>query len=562
MKYLVDFVDSVTEQQIGDYLQANGLTQVKSYDNFAKVVLVEGENPPPATELIERVAVDDPNGISLLEFVDVIESTVTSTDTISVDDDKQWWKVASLDKLDWNLPTQDIPRRGLKTTIYLVDSGVDTSHPDLVDAGVVNLHAFNGNFTDTKGHGTALASVMVGKTCGIANSTVKSVKIFDANQPTLLSDLIGAMDAIITDYLASGGKPSIANMSWTIAKNEYVENKINAMINYGITIICAAGNSGAAIKDITPASMINVIKVGSYNKDLGPSNFSNYVDGSIISYTAGTVNVPDTLSLFGWAPGEAIWAAGLNGTYGYTAGTSIAAAIASATLAYNQDSRLTGDNNTVTLDPTKYAQSLTGLAFFENLFTRKNILLLTSEYASCKNVISTVHVSSMINSLDLSGPSMAFVIKYNSYYKTQIFDSYKYSSITYNGLPPGLSLSNGYLVGNWITEDTSPMQYVVTGTLSGPGVESLPITMTLTGYNDLQSLNDANLYYHADNPVVQINLTADAYCTDKTPCTDYPYMCNAACTDLYPSVPGGECGAATKDPDCCCLCYAQPGCIA
>ena len=88
---------------------------------------------------------------------------------------------------DWhrrriNTPTLPIrnfylPRNtGSGSVIYLVDFGVDSAHPELSNSNIVNLWSYNQDFSDPLGHGTSMASVIVGSTLGVVpDAELKSV---------------------------------------------------------------------------------------------------------------------------------------------------------------------------------------------------------------------------------------------------------------------------------------------------------------------------------------------------------------------------------------------------
>lgn len=338
-RYLIDFKNDTSTEQVTEYLQSIGATILKEYDAFESVYLVEAPISPIDSTIIEHIIHDDDNPIQLLNTVIVADQnfgkvvTDGSVPLISVpNDEKNWWKFYSLVDPDLDAPVYQTNRRGLGTVIYLLDSGIDISHPEFEGADVQNLFSFNNNFTDNKGHGTALASVMIGKTCGMTNATVKSVKIFDASMSTKQSDIIAALDAIYQDYKSTNEDHYIVNASWSIEKNIFIENKIRQLMDFGVFFVVAAGNSGKPISDVTPASMPEVLTIGAYNNELKPSDFTDYAGFSEISYTPGATNFNE---LDGFAPGEMIWAAKLGGGYGYVAGTSISAAIQSSALAYN-----------------------------------------------------------------------------------------------------------------------------------------------------------------------------------------------------------------------------------
>jgi Subtilase family len=337
MRFLLDFKNGTSQQDINTYLSTNGCTVVQEWDNFDKVYLVETNNTPPADSILERITEEVPLKIKPLTAVEINPYFQCHEDpnkpkiTISTSDDKDWWKNYSYMTPRFELPEYEISRLGQNITIYLMDSGILKTHTEFSEANIIDLYTVTpGDFSDNSGHGTALASVMVGKTCGITAATLKNVKIFNPNHNTLQSEFLTALDSIINDHV--DGQFSICNCSWIIEKNEWVEHKLQILNNEGVFIIAAAGNQGTSIEDVTPASMFEALTVGAYNKNLVPCDFSNYTGGSAISVTENQVNHGE---LDGWAPGEEIWAATLDGGYAYTAGTSMATAIVSACTAAN-----------------------------------------------------------------------------------------------------------------------------------------------------------------------------------------------------------------------------------
>jgi len=341
MKFLIDFKADTLDADISAYLQQHGCTVLKEWDNFDKIFLVEADQMPPESAIIDRVTEENHLAIRPLDVIPLNPYFGTHRDpnkesiNIDVNDTKDWWKNYSRNQPEFTSPTAIIKRLGQSISVYVMDSGIEASHPEFIDANITNIYSVTpGDFSDNKGHGTAIASVIVGKTCGITEAKLKIVKIFDPNHATTEHEFLDALEAIINDHV--DGTYSVLNASWSIPKNAWVENKLRVLEDEGVFIIAAAGNNGTSIEDVTPAGMIDVITVGAYNKDLKPCDFSNYTGGSTISVTGGQTNHGE---LDGWAPGEEIWAAGLNGTYGYVAGTSIAAATGSAILACNLASR-------------------------------------------------------------------------------------------------------------------------------------------------------------------------------------------------------------------------------
>jgi subtilisin family serine protease len=351
MNYLLDFANHLTDQEIQEYMINHGFVALNSYDHFKNIILVSSEIEPVKDDFVIEVVADNSNPLQLLSLdINIIDNAVPGS--FNIDDQKNWWKVASLDQIDFDEENVDYFVRGFDSTVYIVDSGIDDSHSEFVGRNITNLYSFTGEFSDTRGHGTAIASLISGVTCGLTGANLKIVKIFDNTRSILQSELLSALDSIASDYVAGGKMPSVVNMSWGIARNDYINAKIQSLCELGLFVVAAAGNSGMPISDITPASIPDVLTVGSYGQSLTPSNFSNYTDPSIISYATSETN---NGALDGWAPGEQIWHAGLNGTYGYSAGTSLSAAIASGAVAYNL-SFYTGSDVEITADACNYAR--------------------------------------------------------------------------------------------------------------------------------------------------------------------------------------------------------------
>ena len=393
MQFLIDFYNSASDSAITSYLQNNGCTVLKQWNNYDKVFLVESSSIPPSDPLIERIIEENPLKIKPLDVLNINPYVMTHADpnepsiTVTVNDDKDWWKNYSYIQPVFDQPSMTISRLGRGITVYLMDSGIQTSHPEFSEANIVNLYTVTPNdYNDYRGHGTALASVIVGKTCGITSATLKNVKIYDQNHQTLQSEFLDALDAIITDHVDNTF--SVLNCSWIIEKNEWVEHKLRILQDEGVFVIAAAGNQGTTIEDVTPASMLEVITVGAYNQQLTPCDFSNYTGTeSSISVTAGSTNHGE---LDGWAPGENIYTATIDGSYGYCSGTSIATAISSAILASNLH-YFANPDGTRSLHYENLNISTAVFGSNSWLFARPGVLELTDpKYSNSSQVMATL----------------------------------------------------------------------------------------------------------------------------------------------------------------------------
>ena len=342
MKFIIDFIDTSTQAEVDAYLTEHQCTLIGSFSSFNKVFHVEAALQPPVTDLITEIVSDHIDALKLLTVIPFTQelSTASPDTVIDIHADKDWWKTYSMQNIDFTSNTMTVPRYGLKTNLYMVDSGIDASHPEFIGKDITNVYSVTGEFSDTTGHGTALSSVAIGTTCGLTDASLKIVKIFDKGRPILQSELLYAFDAIIQDMQTSANRVSVINLSWSIAKNPYIESKLAYILAAGGIIVASAGNSGLPIADVTPASMPGVLAIGSYSVNFVPSSFTDYTGA--INQSPGAVN---SGQLSSWAPGENIWVATLDGTEAFAGGTSISAAIYSASICYNFSQYLTGTGN-------------------------------------------------------------------------------------------------------------------------------------------------------------------------------------------------------------------------
>lgn len=399
MRYLIDFINNATNEEINNYLSENGYTVVKQWNNFDKVYLVDGANVPPASSLVERY--EEENTIALTPHAyDFICNPYHQTHSdpaqqdivINTNDEKDWWKNFSYHQPKFEEETYTIKRLGDNITVYIMDSGIQRDHLEFVEADINLLYTVTPNdFADHNGHGTALAGIIVGKTCGITNAKVQVVKIFDQNHSTTQSEFLDALDAILENHVDNTF--GVINCSWSIPKNEWIEHKLALAVAEGMYVIAAAGNTGQPIDNVTPASMMEALTVGAYDQNLEPCNFSDYTG------PAPTGNdLTNHGELDGWAPGVQIWSAVLNSTCGYFSGTSMSAAITSAVVITNLS--WLADENGQRYKPYESRQlstisdNIDGQVF--TAFRREDLLdLQDPKYANSKNRIATIFDSSL-----------------------------------------------------------------------------------------------------------------------------------------------------------------------
>ena len=195
-------------------------------------------------------------------------------------------------------------------TIAVIDSGVDLSHPDLVDKVLQGYDFIENDPTpqDEYGHGTHVSGIAAASTnngSGVSGvswgAQILPVRVLDSHgngdYSTLAAGIIWAVDhgAQILN-LSLGG----------ISPNTTLLKAVNYAYERGVMIIASSGNDGSGNLRY-PARYPVVVAVGSTNSLDQRSGYSNYGSG---------------LDLM--APGETIYSSDPGG-YAYRTGTSMSA---------------------------------------------------------------------------------------------------------------------------------------------------------------------------------------------------------------------------------------------
>ncbi|ANU13991.1 hypothetical protein B481_0997 [Planococcus halocryophilus Or1] len=168
--------------------------------------------------------------------------------------------------------------KGVK--IAIIDSGINSKHPDLKVAGGVSKVENSSAFTDGNGHGTHVAGVIGAQnnsigTVGVApDSLIYSVKVLSANGVGTLEGVVAGIQWAINQ------KVDIINMSLTTINDDKALRDITQKAyEAGIVVIAASGNErekGLYNDVLYPARFSSVIAVGSVSKLNKLSYFSNY----------------------------------------------------------------------------------------------------------------------------------------------------------------------------------------------------------------------------------------------------------------------------------------------
>jgi len=197
--------------------------------------------------------------------------------------------------------------------VYIIDTGVDTTHHDLNVIKHVNFAA--GPNADCHGHGTHVAGTVAAKddvndVVGVApGAKITAVKVLGCNGSGTYSGVIKGVDWVT----ANAVDPAIANMSLGGGASSSVDQAVRNSANSGVFYSIAAGNSGASACNSSPAragagtnnGIMTTAATDSSNREASWSNYGSCVDI--------------------WAPGVSILSTRRGGGTTTMSGTSMAA---------------------------------------------------------------------------------------------------------------------------------------------------------------------------------------------------------------------------------------------
>ncbi|KAJ9074870.1 proteinase B [Entomophthora muscae] len=179
---------------------------------------------------------------------------------------------------------------GEGVTVYIVDSGINITHPDFEGRASHGKTFYGDDDLDWTGHGTFVAGLVGSKTFGTAKKAkLVAVKIFDSQGNSTGSSAIAAID-----WVVENAKPgySILNLSIGAARSRALNDAVDAAIRNNIAVVVAAGNENVDACTRSPASSKRVITVGSIGPDDIRSNFTSY--GSCVDIFAPGERLPST----------------------------------------------------------------------------------------------------------------------------------------------------------------------------------------------------------------------------------------------------------------------------
>ncbi|MGZ8413991.1 MAG: S8 family peptidase [Gemmatirosa sp.] len=190
---------------------------------------------------------------------------------------------------------------GAGVRVYIIDTGINTTHDDFGGRAAISYDATGGNGVDCNGHGTHVAGTVGGARWGVAKGALlRAVRVFTCSGSSATSTIIAGVDWVRLNHV----KPAVANLSLGGGLSTATNTAVTNLVNAGVFVAVAAGNSNANACTTSPASASAVTTVASSTTADAKSSFSNYgscVDlyapgSSITSAWIGSRTATNTIS--------------------------------------------------------------------------------------------------------------------------------------------------------------------------------------------------------------------------------------------------------------------------
>ena len=271
---------------------------------------ITGQSYVPNVDLedVERIGknvftVDLPEAVSESEAIEIAVALEKSpqvkivepdypilmaTSDVTITQDTSATGLWGLDRIDQRSSTLNgtykYDSTGMGVNAYVIDTGI-YPHDEFQDRLGLGYNAVTG-LSDTidvrhstdcsaNGHGTHVAGILGGTTYGVAKEvSLIPIRVFNCSGDAYSSHVIAGIDWVMNHH--QSGQLAVANMSLGGSKSDFLNSKVQDLINDGVHVVVASGNSNADACNFSPASAFGTITVNSSGITDASSSFSNF----------------------------------------------------------------------------------------------------------------------------------------------------------------------------------------------------------------------------------------------------------------------------------------------
>ncbi len=165
---------------------------------------------------------------------------------------------------------------GAGVRVYIVDTGVLSTHSEFSGRIVAGFSVIKGKrgTEDCNGHGTHVAGTVAGTIYGVAKkATIVPVRVLDCRGSGTISGVIAGLDWIARDHISG---PAVVNMSLGGGASATLDTAVQRVVNDGVTVVVAAGNSTADACTSSPSRVAQAVTVGATDNTDARASYSNF----------------------------------------------------------------------------------------------------------------------------------------------------------------------------------------------------------------------------------------------------------------------------------------------
>ncbi|RYP40903.1 hypothetical protein DL767_001384 [Monosporascus sp. MG133] len=331
-KYIVTLKRGLDARDVADHMQFTREVHSRSLVRRGKSVHAWNEG------VRHSFKIRDHQSYSAKLDLKTVEEIKSHSAVVSVEATKKIhiWDTATQPLAPWGLGSisfeiqEDYPVQtyrydesaGEDTWVYVLDTGIRTSHSEFEGRAVGKSFVANETEEDLHGHGTHVAATIGGRTFGVAKKTnLIGLKVLDRYGDGDTEDLLRAAQWVYNDATENNRtSKSVVNLSLGLfGSDTAADEAVKALYEEGLLVVVAAGNDNNDASLYTPASSPYSFTVGAISVNNSRADFSNWGEA---------VDV--------FAPGNLILSAGITGddSFRYMSGTSMAAPHVAGLAAY------------------------------------------------------------------------------------------------------------------------------------------------------------------------------------------------------------------------------------
>ena len=165
---------------------------------------------------------------------------------------------------------------GTGVRAYIVDTGVRATHTEFIGRMATGFSAVKDKrgTDDCNGHGTHVAGTVAGTTYGVAKTaTIVPVRVLNCRGSGTTSGVIAGLDWVAQDHTTG---PAVVNMSLGGGASATLDAAVLGVVNDGVSVVVAAGNSNADACASSPARVPQAVTVGATVSTDERASYSNF----------------------------------------------------------------------------------------------------------------------------------------------------------------------------------------------------------------------------------------------------------------------------------------------